>query len=117
METSPITYTIDCNARAPNLGYIISGQTFYHNGSDLVYTVVDGTCVSVVVSNEGVELYGLTGNIIDDTFLKNVVAVFDFGNNEMWFAERTEENTSSTSRLRLLPQRPLLQLLLHMCYA
>jgi hypothetical protein len=98
METSPITYTIDCNARAPNLGYIIGGQNFFHSGSDLVYTIGDGTCVLAVVSNEGVELYGLTGNIIGDAFLKNVVAVFDFGNNEMRFAERTEGgNTSSTS--------------------
>ncbi|KAE9366755.1 acid protease [Stipitochalara longipes BDJ] len=98
METSPVTYTIDCNARAPNLGFIIGGQTFFHNGMDLVYSTGDGTCVSAVVSNEGVELYGLTGHIIGDAFLKNVVAVFDFGNNEMRFAERTEgSNTSSTS--------------------
>jgi hypothetical protein len=99
METSPITYTIDCNARAPNLGFTIGGQTFFHNGMDLVYRVGDGTCVSAVVSNEGVQLYGLTGVILGDTFLKNVVAVFDFGNNEMRFAERTEgrSNTSSTS--------------------
>ena len=97
--TSPITYSIDCDTTPPKLGFIIGGEAFFHNGQDLIYSTGDGNCVSALVSNEGVGLYGLTGSIIGDAFLKNVVAVFDFGSNEMGFAARTGDgsNTSSTS--------------------
>ncbi|OCL10720.1 acid protease [Glonium stellatum] len=94
METNPITYKIDCNAKAPAFGFKIGGQTFFHNGEDLIYSLGDESCMSSLVPFQGVSVNGQTGTIIGDAFLKNAVAVFDFGKNEMRFAARTNTNLS-----------------------
>jgi hypothetical protein len=93
------TYIVDCNATAPAFGYKIGGQTFFHNGKDLITNVGGGVCVSSLVSNEDATIGGVTAVILGDAFLKNVVAVFDFGKNEMRFAARTGDaaNTSSAT--------------------
>ena len=93
-------YMVDCNATAPSFGYKIGGQTFFHNGKDLIINVGEEVCVSSLVSNEDATIGGVNGIILGDAFLKNVVAVFDFGKNEMRFAARREEtgNTSSATQ-------------------
>ncbi|KAJ5368259.1 uncharacterized protein N7496_008019 [Penicillium cataractarum] len=83
-------YIVDCSAKAPQFGLIINNATFWHNGEDLIYQTSEGVCVSSLASSESVSIGGLTLNIIGVPFLKNVVAVFDFGNNEMRFAKLLE---------------------------
>ncbi|KAH8698922.1 aspartic peptidase domain-containing protein [Talaromyces proteolyticus] len=84
-------YIVDCSAQAPTFGIQIGNQTFFHRGADLIYQTADGVCVSSLISSESVSLDGVQLNILGDSFLKNVVAVFDFGKNEMRFAKQLDE--------------------------
>ncbi|OQE12865.1 hypothetical protein PENFLA_c060G05254 [Penicillium flavigenum] len=81
-------YVVDCSAKAPEFGLSLGDQTFYHDGSDLTYQTSEGVCVSSLASSSEVSLGDVTLNIIGVPFLKNVVAVFDFGKNEMRFAKK-----------------------------
>ncbi|KAJ5359614.1 uncharacterized protein N7496_012027 [Penicillium cataractarum] len=81
-------YIVDCSANAPEFGITLGDQTFYHDGSDLIYQTGDGYCYSALASSDEVSLGGITLNIIGVPFLKSVVAVFDFGKNEMRFAKK-----------------------------
>lgn len=81
-------YIVDCSAKAPEFGLSLGDQTFYHDGSDLIYQTSEGFCVSSLASSSEVCLGDITLNIIGVPFLKNVVAVFDFGENEMRFAKK-----------------------------
>ncbi|CAI7585664.1 unnamed protein product [Penicillium glandicola] len=76
-------YIVDCSAKAPEFGVTLGDQTFYHDGSDLIYQTNDA-----LASSDEVSLGGIILNIIGVPFLKNVVAVFDFGKNEMRFAKK-----------------------------
>lgn len=97
-DSEPLTYAVDCIANAPQFAVNIGGQSFFHNGKDLVYDMGDGSCVSSLVSAEGVSYVGFTGAaILGVPFLRNVVAVFDFGNNEMRFAGRTSDGSNGSS--------------------
>ncbi|KAJ5533256.1 hypothetical protein N7494_009808 [Penicillium frequentans] len=95
-------YIVDCSAKAPEFGLSLGDQTFYHDGSDLIYQTSEGICVSSLASSSEVSLGDITLNIIGVPFLKNVVAVFDFGKNEMRFAKKLSStqsvsgNTTST---------------------
>ena len=67
---------------------------FYHNGNDLILPTGDESCVSAITSYYDVSFTGgITGFILGDTFLKNVVAVFDFGKDKVQFAARPGNNT------------------------
>ncbi|PYI03974.1 putative aspartic-type endopeptidase [Aspergillus sclerotiicarbonarius CBS 121057] len=81
-------FVVDCDAQAPSFGVVIGNQTFYHSGEDLIYDTGDGYCASTLASSETVALDGIVLNILGMSFLKNVVAVFDFGANEMRFAKK-----------------------------
>ncbi|OGE54264.1 hypothetical protein PENARI_c006G05815 [Penicillium arizonense] len=89
-------YIVDCAAKAPEFGLKIGNQTFFHNGSDLIFQTSAGVCMSSLVSSESVSIGDVTLNILGVSFLKNVVAVFDFGRNEMRFAKRLSGNGNST---------------------
>ena len=95
-------YVVDCSAKAPEFGLSLGDQTFYHDGSDLIYQTDEGVCVSSLASSTEVSLGDVTLNIIGVPFLKNVVAVFDFGKNEMRFSKKLDPrhsvsgNTTST---------------------
>ncbi|KAK5215869.1 hypothetical protein LTR96_011174 [Exophiala xenobiotica] len=93
----PPTYAVACNATAPTLGFSIGNQTFFHDGRDLILDAGDGSCVSSLISFAGVSYEGvqLHGGIVGASFLKNVVAVFDFGKTEMRFAARTNSPSAS----------------------
>ncbi|KAJ9641322.1 uncharacterized protein PV06_08619 [Exophiala oligosperma] len=100
----PPTYKVACNASAPTLGFSIGNQTFFHDGRDLILDMGGDSCVSSLISFAGVSYEGvqLHGGIVGASFLKNVVAVFDFGKTEMRFAARTNSTgisggNSSTS--------------------
>ncbi|KAB8079271.1 aspartic peptidase domain-containing protein [Aspergillus leporis] len=77
---------VDCAAKAPVFGIELGGQTFYHQGEDLIYNTGKGYCVSGLVSSESVAMGNIVLNILGVPFLKNVVAVFDFARHEMRFA-------------------------------
>lgn len=104
-------YVVDCSAKAPEFGLSLGDQTFYHDGSDLIYQTAEGVCVSNLASSAEVSLGDITLNIIGVPFLKNVVAVFDFGNNEMRFAKKlsyqhdASGNTTSRPLVSSSPMR------------
>ncbi|KAJ5097514.1 hypothetical protein N7456_008235 [Penicillium angulare] len=81
-------YVVDCSAKTPEFGLYLGDQMFFHDGSDLIYQTGEGFCVSSLGSSEDVSLGGLTLNIVGVPLLKNVVAVFDFGKNEMRFSKK-----------------------------
>ena len=76
------TWYIDCNAVAPTVSVTIGRMSFLINPVDLVYGGVagsSGTCSSSIVG----------GNpTLGEFFLRNVLAVFDWGNEQMLFAQR-----------------------------
>jgi len=76
-------WIVDCNAKTPAFAITIGGQKFRHNGQDLIIELGEGRCMSAVVSSDS---GGIFFNVIGAPFLKNVVAVFDFGRDEMRFA-------------------------------
>lgn len=84
-------WSVDCNAVAPVFGVGIAGKIFYVNALDMIlpYTVTE--CISGVQSNHG----GLT--VLGDVWMKNVVAVFDIGAEQMRFAARQYYNLTSQS--------------------
>jgi hypothetical protein len=81
---------VNCNAQPPMFGVQIGDQTFYHDGQDLIYQTGDGYCVSSLVASERVAFEGIMLNILGVPFLKNVVSVYDFGRNELRFAQRSD---------------------------
>lgn len=81
-------WSVNCNATAPMLGVEIGNQTFYHRGQDLIIPLGDGTCMTSIIAT--VPVSGIVLNVLGDAFLKNVVAVFDFGKDEMRFAARVD---------------------------
>lgn len=89
-------YIVDCTAKAPEFGLKIGNQTFFHTGSDLIFRTAAGVCMTSLVSSESVSIGDIRLSILGVSFLKSVVAVFDFGRNEMRFAKRLSENRNST---------------------
>lgn len=77
----------------PTFGVQIDGQTFEMSRETLLVarmnTTENGTAMCALGLQPGIEEAGLLG----DTFLSNVVAVFDVGNSEMRFAQRDIEVT------------------------
>ncbi|KAL4987936.1 aspartic peptidase domain-containing protein [Aspergillus falconensis] len=98
-------YLVDCDADAPDFAVQLGGTTFKLNPADLILRSGvefggEEICVSAVTrgleqqvnATDTTELY-----ILGAGFLKSVVAVFDFGNSQMRFAER---GTSAASALQ-----------------
>lgn len=76
-------WTVACNARAPQFGVKIGGQTFMLNPVDMIFKdETTGLCVSAV--QDGGAAPGPF--VLGDQFLNNVVAVFDVGAAQMRFA-------------------------------
>lgn len=88
-------YVVDCNATAPQVGVAIDGRTFWHQAEDLVREdATSGICYSTV--STAAEEDDISLNFLGDAFLRNVVAVFDLGKDEMRFAAREEAVTQPT---------------------
>lgn len=98
------TFLVECNAKPPVFGITINGQTFWHQPEDMIsQDYSTGVCYSSVAgSTEG---FGFEANFLGDAFLKNVVAVFDFGRTEMRFAARTD-GSSETGSIPLKSNAP-----------
>ncbi|ODM20647.1 hypothetical protein SI65_03700 [Aspergillus cristatus] len=87
-DDSSKLYVVDCNAKAPVFGLQLGNQTFYHNPADLIQKVDNDLCVSSLAASEDARVGDITVSILGVSFLKSVVAVFDFGKDEMRFAKR-----------------------------
>lgn len=69
--------TLDCNAvLTASFGIAIGGATYYLDSADLISSNGDGTCSTAVNGAD-------SGYILGDPFLKNVLAVYDWGNSQM----------------------------------
>ena len=80
------TYFAPCDAVAPRFAIIISGMKFWINPADMIYKgLIDpltGYCAVAIASG------GEGPFILGDSFLQNVLAVFDVGAAEMRFYAR-----------------------------
>ena len=89
-------YPVNCDATPPsNLGVRINGKMLSVDSKDMIWRDFSGKCYSSVGTLLPGEL-GISLYFLGDVFLKSVVAVFDFGKNEMRFAPRLESNATST---------------------
>jgi hypothetical protein len=84
-------YIVDCHAKPPSHGIIISGRTFYINPLDMIlYGGTDEAGNDVCISgvDDGGSDLDEDVYILGDTFQKNVVVIFDVGAVELRFAAR-----------------------------
>lgn len=83
-------YSVDCNATAPVFGIAIEQKVFYMNIQDLVLEIEEGQCIlGVQPALDGLSVLGAT-------WLKNVMAVFDIGAEQMRFAAREFYSVASS---------------------
>lgn len=69
--------TLDCDAVLTKpFGVAIGGATYFISSQDLISQGNDGTCSTRIGGSDGLLLLG-------DPFLKNVLAVYDWGNSRM----------------------------------
>lgn len=81
------TYTTACASDAPRFGVIVKGRTFWVNPVDMVN--FDGVDERGARScTVAVQRMGDGDAVLGDTFMKNVVVVFDLGANEVRIAGR-----------------------------
>lgn len=82
-DSSEGAYSVNCNAVAPLVGVSIGKKIFYINPVDMfIQGPTLGQCYLGIQPNMG----GLT--ILGDVWMKNVLAVFDIGAEQMRFAAR-----------------------------
>lgn len=93
-------YAVECDATPPsNVSIEIGGTSFPIDSEDMIYRDFDDSCYSIfapAVPSEGIVLF-----ILPSHFLRNVVAVFDFGNDEMRFAGRIRNGSETSDHLSL----------------
>ncbi|KAE9373408.1 acid protease [Stipitochalara longipes BDJ] len=81
-------WKVQCNATAPVFGVEIDNQIFWHDPRDMLFNGGDGTCTSAVGRAEDISLNGVSAAFLGLQFFKNVLGVFDFGDNEIRLAAR-----------------------------
>lgn len=70
--------TLACDARLTEpFGITIGGATYYVDSADLLFSNGDGTCSSLLAAGEEGEY------LVGDPFLRNVLAVYDWGGEVM----------------------------------
>ncbi|KAI1298845.1 acid protease [Xylaria venustula] len=97
-------YIVDCDATPPSLSVTIANTTFSQSPDDMIFQLPNGTCLSSLTRASMGE--GITFNFLGGVWLQNVVAVFDFGKEEMRFAQRagnSAESNSSTTGTTIPP--------------
>ncbi|KAJ9620169.1 hypothetical protein H2203_007934 [Taxawa tesnikishii (nom. ined.)] len=82
-DQSQAAWFVECDAVPPVFGAVVGKKVFYVNPADMVVNTGGGQCISGVQPDMG----GLS--ILGDTWLRNVLAVFDVGAGEMRFAARS----------------------------
>ena len=89
-------YTVVCHAKAPpGFGMQIGDTMFNVNPVDMIWRDASGACYSSIATLAPSS--GISIMFVGDVFLKNVVSVFDFGKDEMRFAQRTDWNNTAPS--------------------
>jgi len=102
-EADEGAYIVDCDAVAPGLGITINGTTFWTNPIDMILlagTDDEGNDVCISGIDDGGDDLAEDVYILGDTFLKNVIAVFDVGAVELQFAAREYYESNNPSRKR-----------------
>jgi hypothetical protein len=84
LDSSQGAYFVSCTAKAPSFGVKIGGTTFTLDPSDLILQSQKDTTTGKCLL--GITDGGSGPYILGDTFLSNVVAVFDVGAAQMRFA-------------------------------
>ncbi|KAF2973483.1 hypothetical protein GQX73_g39 [Xylaria multiplex] len=90
------SYAARCNVVAPSFGITIAETTFLQGSNDMIFQLPSGGCMSTIkrsADSEGIALNSLGG-----VWPQNVVAVFDFGKNEMRFTPRVTMRIGSTTK-------------------
>lgn len=71
-------YLVDCSAVSPHVVVTVAGQDFAINPADMILEPgSNGSCVG------GIQPSILSHNVLGTTFVKNVLAVFDWSNDEI----------------------------------
>ncbi|KAJ4298871.1 hypothetical protein N0V90_004114 [Kalmusia sp. IMI 367209] len=85
------TYITDCDADMPRFGVVVGGTTFWVNAEDMMNPTTvtrNGTHVRRGDCTLAVQRQEDRDAVLGDTFLKNVVVVFDIGTSEVRLAGR-----------------------------
>jgi Eukaryotic aspartyl protease len=82
-------YVASCDSKPARLGIQLGHLAFWLKPEDLIMPVGDGSCMSTLYPTASSSL-GVSFNFLGDAFLRNVVAIFDFGDIEMRFAARRD---------------------------
>ncbi|KAL4940568.1 hypothetical protein BDV06DRAFT_223942 [Aspergillus oleicola] len=91
-------YVVSCTAQPPSdFSLMIDGKKLTHDPRDLIYqTGEEGPCISAIGNSDEIRLLeDLQLNVIGVPFLKNVLAVFDIGKDEMRFSRLVGDVTAS----------------------
>jgi hypothetical protein len=86
-------YIVNCNALAPRVGVTISGKTYFISTADLMNTSPGSVGGSSVGAGPGqcalaVQRSAGGASVLGDSWLKNVLVVFDLGGNQVRVAAR-----------------------------
>jgi hypothetical protein len=81
-------WSVQCNTTAPVFGVEIDNKIFWHDPRDMMFNGGDGTCTSAIGRAEDLSLNGVTSPFLGLQFFKNVLAVFDFGVDEIRLSAR-----------------------------
>lgn len=88
------SYPVSCDAVPPSFSIVISGTAFSQHPNDMIFQLPNGTCVSTIKRSAMGE--GIALNFLGASWLQNIVAVFDFGKDEMRFARRADSSARCT---------------------
>jgi len=84
-DSSEGGYTFSCSASLPDLTFTVAGTSFTIDGEYMNYGTLSGsTCFGGLLSNEGIGL-----SIFGDVMFKSVYVVFDLGNEQLGFAQKS----------------------------
>ncbi|GAW10911.1 hypothetical protein ANO14919_002480 [Xylariales sp. No.14919] len=100
------SYTVNCGAIPPSFGVTIAGKTFSQSSDDMVFQLPNGNCVSTIKRSAAAE--GIALNFLGAAWLQSVVAVFDFGKNEMRFAPRVPDGAASNRYTNVTDTTPMM---------
>ncbi|KAJ3579602.1 hypothetical protein NPX13_g965 [Xylaria arbuscula] len=85
-------YIVNCDAVPPSFAVVIAGTKLVQHPDDMIFQLPTGTCITNIKRSGDSD--GLALNFLGGAWLQSVVAVFDFGKNEMRFARRADSNAT-----------------------
>jgi hypothetical protein len=82
-------WTVACDAKISVFGVEIASLMFWHDPRDMIYDMGDGTCTTSIVCADDFEIIGgITIDFLGPPFMKNVLAIFNFGINKIRLVSR-----------------------------